>query len=892
MPSGTARRSSFKKIANSGKTRSKNVCDEISIVGPDNIQVLQGSLLGKQVALILCGESHEDAIDVTRKGALFEAKEGWIELTRKDELLDKFHNYKKGIRLDDAENDEDDCGFVVRIFSQTKKLQPVGKCMEWAKKFVQDEVEVVLGHVVLIMLWIQEDTREVRTTKGRAYVLGLASPHDLQEAQEDDDDSPYSERAIHLWKPPNELPTTILDWIQRKQCNKGLMEDSDNDFTDVAKEPQTLAGNVGGTSTKVVAYEWGDLDPEAFELNNRRLFEEDEISNEEYDKIINKRKIERRKENIWTFDDWFDHIRISSNPSDSDDAPPGKAGDDVNAESTSSHDSNIQVELILEASVPPWEVALHRPNVTDDEVGIMLPPANDCIRQVPSDEEPAIEDKYDPSSDGVGSYLDFIYRRFMDEMLEGFIVQHKSENDAPANAMLASNIKAWVHCVDARDMGCEAACHADSVKHLWDHILDDEELTEIASYLDGQRSAAGNQLLIRRLEAGSSKKYYKFLPHNMIHPEYAELQQLKDSELLFVDSDDYGESYEGHLDEEGLTFPSFEGFFGQNTDFLYYTPHIKLSYSPFLAKCVKSFSNWEEFFTKLFLGGTIPEAIDILDLDEGRDYVYVRSPIHKYWNIEGSRYEYRYRPDGEHYVSFPFFPLIFYLYAKGSSPPRTWSSDLFARLYHKDPATKEIAIQTQSWVLETIRHRSTDPKGSDDPQCGGEWFEAYLRAAHRDIYDDIDLFDSTVLLQKSKIKSLTSARKYNIGKIKIPSCQEGFQEILSVFNRTDIDEKNETRITASVEVMAKILIDIFMSSLVDYATILKIVDIVSNSSDRSKVAIVCYMGSAHTRAVKDFYTKQMGFTPKVFVGKHDWQENEPRSLNLPQNLWDVRKLFH
>ncbi len=41
--------------------------------------MLRGELFGTQVALLLCGESHEDAIDVTRKGGYFLPDEGWID---------------------------------------------------------------------------------------------------------------------------------------------------------------------------------------------------------------------------------------------------------------------------------------------------------------------------------------------------------------------------------------------------------------------------------------------------------------------------------------------------------------------------------------------------------------------------------------------------------------------------------------------------------------------------------------------------------------------------------------------------------------------------------------------------------------------------------------------
>jgi hypothetical protein len=337
-------------------------------------------------------------------------------------------------------------------------------------------------------------------------------------------------------------------------------------------------------------------------------------------------------------------------------------------------------------------------------------------------------------------------------------------------------------------------------------------------------------------------------------------------------------------------------------------------------------SNWEKLFTNLFLGGTIPEALSVLDLDHFRDHLYVRSPILKSWNPDTSSYEYQYRDDGDHYITNPFFPFIFYLTAKASSPPRTWSSQLYARLcahadsdddeeqqhttspqqllLEKNNSTKgsrtttyccspnELAAAAREWTLESIRRHSADPKGSDDSRCGGEWFEAFLRATHRDIYDDIDLSDSSVLLRKNYMKSEEyNGRKYNIGKIQIPSCQDGFDEILERFGMDVASSPSEIIVTPRVEVMAKILIDIWMSNLIDFSTVLKVAEVVAGAKKGSNVAVVCYMGSAHTRKVAEFYESRMGFKKKTFVGKLDWEDNEPHTLKLPSSMWNISEMF-
>ena len=48
------------------------------VVGPERMQLLEGTLCGRRVLLYLCGEAHEDAIDVTRKGGKVIPDEGWV----------------------------------------------------------------------------------------------------------------------------------------------------------------------------------------------------------------------------------------------------------------------------------------------------------------------------------------------------------------------------------------------------------------------------------------------------------------------------------------------------------------------------------------------------------------------------------------------------------------------------------------------------------------------------------------------------------------------------------------------------------------------------------------------------------------------------------------------
>merc|ERR1712232_273192 len=94
--------------------------------------------------------------------------------------------------------------------------------------------------------------------------------------------------------------------------------------------------------------------------------------------------------------------------------------------------------------------------------------------------------------------------------------------------------------------------------------------------------------------------------------------------------------------------------------------------------------------------------------------------------------------------------------------------------------------------------------------------------------------------------------------------------------------------------MGKIVIDIWMCGLVDYAAILKVIDAVGQSS-RKRVVVVCYLGSQHTQSLVRFF-RSCGFTEeglpdKGFVGKADFEDYESRKLELPTYLLNLQALF-
>ena len=834
-----------KHRANNKKNKNEH---DVAIVGPDYLQSLTGRLFQKDVTLLLFGESHQDAIDVTRRGGILEAKEGWIPVgvaaAAGGTHLSTGTIKATAIQmLQQSKNSEDD-KIVLRVVSKTKKRLPLEKCKAWAKDIVEN-YEVVAS---LFLVWIQ-DVPEARVTKGQAFVLESIVLDAEDELDEDERKEGWfyfdeSGESDELADQSSSVPAGVAEWI-RLSCAQQL----DN----TGKNNNKLEESSGRYKT----FTWGDLDLEAYELNRRRLTDED-ISDQELDSIVNQRKIERRKEKIWTFDDWFSHVRHQTGGTD------------------------VDMHLVLESTVPPWELELHRPRSDEHPDNLKLPPAADCIRCVTEDEEESDEEEFDPSSDGVGSYIDFVYRRLMGEMLDEQLGQNQS-----------STSSTWLHCVDTRRLGCQTECHAGPIKDKWNDMLLHDEITFL------KKESDSTSLL--PLEKDVTGKFIKFVPENKMNPERFAYEEMK-SKGLIVDDEEEEDDENDKEDEEEFTFPSLEGFLGQTSDFLYYDSHVKVSYSPFLAKCVGSLEKWESFFTELFFGGTIAGALSHIDIKSHRDHLYVRSPIQRTWNPETEAYEYRHRDDGEHYITQPFFPFLFYLTAKNSHPSRTWSSELLASLCSRSSGASgqlssskstdspnDVAMAARDWVLGRIKKHAVDPKGSDDPHCGGEWFEAYLKAVHREIYDDIDTLDCSLLLRKNYMKSESSGRKHNIGKIQIPTCQAAFTEITQRFQNSQLS--SQEIVSPRIEVLAKIIIDIWVSGLVDFASVLKVADVVSRSKS-DQVVVVCYMGSAHTRAIADFYTDRMNFKKKSFVGKIDWEdETEPHTFKLPSYVWNIPGLF-
>jgi len=126
--------------------------------------------------------------------------------------------------------------------------------------------------------------------------------------------------------------------------------------------------------------------------------------------------------------------------------------------------------------------------------------------------------------------------------------------------------------------------------------------------------------------------------------------------------------------------------------------------------------------------------------------------------------------------------------------------------------------------------------------------------------------------------------RYYLRDITIPSISEAFKE-LSAFD----PEKGQAS-SRRLRVLAKIIIDVFQVRLVDLAMILSVASIIGAAEPNEKVSVVIYAGADHTRSVEEFFCQQ-GFKEVGMVGKEEWEEDEPRPLELPDYLHDLNVLF-
>ncbi|CAE7884695.1 unc-104, partial [Symbiodinium sp. KB8] len=329
--------------------------------------------------------------------------------------------------------------------------------------------------------------------------------------------------------------------------------------------------------------------------------------------------------------------------------------------------------------------------------------------------------------------------------------------------------------------------------------------------------------------------------------------------------------------------PSFESFFGAAADLLYYHPEVKADYAPFLARCVKSPEKLRSFFDRLFFG-TVQEACEELQLDEQtRPLARIRSLAYE----ESPGATLQRRPHERPPIAVKALPVDCYLKAGGSSPPRTWVSGLAERVARAGGEAFVSAAQAAYGIQ--VEQLLADPKNADED---GDYFEAWLREVFPDIYADVDSSDPAELRKldfaPSEKRPNSKKHRHKLKDITIPSFADAFAEL----ERFDPDERISTR---RERVLAKILIDAFLLCIVDVAAVLRTAEAILKAPEESQLILVLYAGGTHIQHQVKFWQAQ-GFSSKALpnkgvLGQDDYEEFEPRGLDVPACLRDLAQLF-
>eukprot|EP00913_Durusdinium_trenchii_P018126 g17031.t1 len=95
------------------------------------------------------------------------------------------------------------------------------------------------------------------------------------------------------------------------------------------------------------------------------------------------------------------------------------------------------------------------------------------------------------------------------------------------------------------------------------------------------------------------------------------------------------------------------------------------------------------------------------------------------------------RPNDGGLVPVRRAPLERYLKAKGSQPPRTWISGLAEQLRSKGAVdfVQRAEEMAGDWYFRSVDELLADPKAAD---ADGDYFIAWLRECHREVYADVD----------------------------------------------------------------------------------------------------------------------------------------------------------
>jgi len=486
------------------------------------------------------------------------------------------------------------------------------------------------------------------------------------------------------------------------------------------------------------------------------------------------------------------------------------------------------------------------------------------------------------------------------ELFDDWLLRHASSQDVDVHLVLEAPVPAHELELHLEDSVQPAPCAHNCIRQLEpdsDEDTDQAETPGNGSYLDYVRRRALAHLPRSRVHAVDARVLGdaddSCLPLHLRGSFEALVSKTRrpdacpDAEEVELEA--CGASWAKSREESNVVkqnlAPSWEAFFGGAADLLYYAPHVKADYTPFLRDCVGSAASMRQFFQALFFE-TVPVAMSTIKLNEQtRPSAHIRSLALQTPGADILRRPAGHCHSGRQTVPVRAAPVDRYLKARGCEVPRTWVAGIAERL--RDVGLGHLVEAAQSWYMATVDNMLSNPKNAD---VEGDNFVAWLQACHRSIYDDIDHLDPMKLRRckfaQSKSHPESKDFRYNLKDIGIPGIEQAFEEFRSEPNKS----------TSRQQVLSKILVDAFQLRSVDLAMVLKSAEVAVRSPPGARVVIVHYAGLDHTRNAVKFWRSQgfshEGLRNSGVVGKlTEYEDSEPRALTFPTYLRDMEKLF-
>jgi hypothetical protein len=346
----------------------------------------------------------------------------------------------------------------------------------------------------------------------------------------------------------------------------------------------------------------------------------------------------------------------------------------------------------------------------------------------------------------------------------------------------------------------------------------------------------------------------------------------------------------GHLasnaGDDDVVLPSWEAFLGGGADLLYHAHHVKGNYVPFLKTCVGSADALRRFHDALYFG-TVPQALAEITINEQtRPSAAIRSLVHQSADPAAAATPrlMGHCSDRRQPIPVRAAPVDRYVKARGFDTPRTWVSGVAEKL--RESGQQAFVNKVKNWYWKCVNRMLADPKNVDTM---GDNFAAFLRAAHPEIWNDIDNSETKKLRRQRWARSKTNkGHRYDMSDIRMPSVEEAFAEFTSSEPATAAASRRE-------EVLGQVFVDAFQLRLVDLSMVLKTAAAIASAPADENVVIVLYAGADHTNNIAKFW-RSSGFSPaglpnEGVVGKDDYESDEPKCLAFPSYLHDLNKLF-